>query len=378
MSDKRNILSDKSKINDANQNDTDPNKLKDANEPKDAKHHRITTLLFLTIFVFVILLVSIIISGFVSYFLMSQGILPPLSEIRFPVLLLFLLMVSLLIGTLLAILGGDIFLRPLNTLVEATKRVADGDFSVRVETKGSNEIKRLTESFNDMTKQLASIEAMRNDLIDNISHEFKTPIVSIRGFANRLKKKSLSEKQRDDYLDIIILETERLARLSSNILLLSKLENIEKVFEKETYSLDEQLRNAILILQPQLEKKSLELDIELDSVQITRNKEMINHVWSNLLENAIKFSPEGATIKVSLKSNEDFILVSIADEGIGMNLQEQKQIFDKFYQSDHSRVTEGSGLGLALVKRILKLCNGKIEVASVPGEGSCFTVTIIK
>ena len=343
---------------------------------RKAKQQRFTVLLFLVLFVFVILLVSIILSGSISYLLMNAEILPPLSERRFPVILVFLLLVSLLIGTLLAIIGGDYFLRPLHSLVAATKEVAAGNFAIKVEVKGPREINRLTASFNEMIQELASIETLRNDFISNISHEFKTPIVSIKGFARRLKKATLTDRQREEYLDIIISEADRLTRLSSNVMLLSKMESTNKLFEKTTYFLDEQIRKVILLLEPQLERKHLELDISLAPLQITANEEAMSHVWINLLENAIKFSPEGAAIGVSLKPNGKYTDVSISDQGIGMDAEVQKHIFDKFYQGDHSRVTEGSGLGLSLVKRILQLCGGTISVESVPGEGSRFTVSL--
>jgi len=343
---------------------------------KNATKRKLTSLLFLVLFVFVILLVSIIVSGGLSYLLINAGILPPLSERRFPVVLIFLLLVSLFIGTLIAIIGGDRFLRPLRDLTEATKEVAAGNFNVKIKTGCTLEIDRLAINFNEMTTELASIEKLRSDFISNISHEFKTPIVSIRGFARRLKKSTLTEQQREEYLDIIIAETERLTRMSSNVMLLSKLENTERLFEKAAYSLDEQIRKTILLLKPQLGKKRLELEINLEPMQVVGNEEMMSHVWINLLENAIKFSPEGGTVEITLKSNGAYADVSISDKGIGMDAEMKKHIFEKFYQGDSSRVTEGSGLGLSLVKRILQLCGGKMIVESVPGEGSCFTVSL--
>ena len=343
---------------------------------KNATTRRLTSLLFLVLFVFVTLLVSIIVSGGLSFFLINAGILPPLSEKRFPVVLIFLLLVSLFIGTLMALIGGDRFLRPLRDLTEATKEVAAGNFNVKIKTGGTLEIDRLAINFNEMTTELASIEKLRSDFISNISHEFKTPIVSIRGFARRLKKGTLTEQQREEYLDIIIAETERLTRMSSNVMLLSKLENTERLFEKTAYSLDEQIRKTILLLKPQLEKKRLELEISLEPMQMVGNEEMMSHVWINLLENAVKFSPEGSTVGVTLKSNGAYADVSISDKGIGMDAEMKKHIFEKFYQGDNSRITEGSGLGLSLVKRILHLCDGQIIVESTQGEGSRFTVSL--
>lgn len=335
---------------------------------------KLTTLLFLVLFVFVILLVSVAISAGLVYLLINAGILPPLMEKRFPVVLVFLLLVSLFLGTLLTVIAGGHFLHPLHDLVTATKEVADGNFDFKVAVRGSSEISRLAVSFNEMTAELAGMEKFHSDFIRNISHEFKTPIVSIRGFARRLKKASLTGAQREEYLDIIIAETERLTKMSSNIMLLSNLENTEELLEKTSYFLDEQIRAAILLLEPQLEKKHQDIEIDLKPVQITANEEMLSHVWINLLGNAVKFSPEGSAIRVSLKSDGNYARVSISDTGIGMDAEVKKHIFDKFYQADDSRVTEGSGLGLSLVKRILQLCGGKITVESAPGEGSCFTV----
>ncbi len=332
--------------------------------------------MFLVLFVFIILLVSILVSDGIAYLLINAGILPPLSEKWFPTILLFLLLVSLFIGTVLAIIAGNHFLHPLHDLVAATKEVAEGNFNIKVPVSGSSEMNRLAISFNEMTTELAGIEKLHSDFIRNISHEFKTPIVSIRGFARRLKKKTLTEQQQEEYLDIIISETERLMNMSNNIMLLSNLENTENLLEKADYFLDEQIRTAILLLEPQLEKKCLNLKISLEPVKITANEEMINHVWINLLSNAVKFSPEGSNIGVTLRSNDNYAEVSISDKGVGMDAEVKKHIFDKFYQADDSRVTEGSGLGLSLVKRILQLCNGKITVESAPDNGSCFTVSL--
>jgi len=290
--------------------------------------------------------------------------------------LIFLLLISLFIGTVLAILGGERLLRPLRNLTEATKEVASGNFDVRVETGGSHELSRLATSFNEMARELSSIETLRSDFISTISHEFKTPIVSIRGFARRLKKNALTDEQRNEYLDIIISESERLTRLSSNVLLLSRLESTEKVVEEIEYSLDEQIRRTVLLLEPQLQKKQMEVDIALEAVRIIANDEMLSHLWINLLGNAIKFSPDGGIIKITLAIIDGDAVVTISDQGAGMDEEVKRRIFDKFYQGDQSRATEGNGLGLSLVKRILELEKGKVEVVSELGKGTLFTVLL--
>jgi len=343
---------------------------------KKTSKRKLTTLILLVIFVFVILSVSILIAGGLSYVFLNIGILPALSANRSPVILLFILLVSMFICIPLAIIGGNYFLRPLWVLTEATKKVAAGNFDVRVEVGGSSETSRLAANFNKMTAELSSIEMLRNDFISNISHEFKTPVVSIRGFARRLKKSDLTDEQRNEYLDIIIAETERLASLSSNVLLLSKLESTDRVLDKAEYSLDEQLRRSVLLLEPQIQKKRLELEVDLEPTQFIGNEEIMQPLWINLIGNAIKFTTVGGVIGVNLRSDGNEAIVSVSDTGIGMDDEVKKRAFDKFHQGDRSRATEGNGLGLALVKRILELNNGKITIDSVPGEGTCFTVLL--
>jgi signal transduction histidine kinase len=292
------------------------------------------------------------------------------------IMMLFMLLVSLFIGTATAAFVGRRFLLPIRKVIAATKEIASGNFDIRVETAGKREIDRLAESFNIMAKELSRIEMLRADFIGNISHEFKTPIVSIRGFARRLKKDTLTKEQRGEYLDIIISESERLTRLSSNVLLLSSLESTEKIIDKEPYYLDEQIRKTVLLLEPQLQKKKINVDVDIKTVEINANEEMLSHLWINLLNNAVKFSPDGGTIKITLNQNGENAVVSISDTGIGMNDETKSRIFDKFYQGDPSRATEGNGLGLSLVKRILELDEGSITVDSEPGKGACFTVSL--
>jgi len=344
--------------------------------PKRMLGNRFPMLVILVAMIFVILFFSMGIAGVLSYLVFSWNIIPSLPENRHILMVLYTVMVSIIIGTFMAMLGGRRFLRHIYELVSATKEVAAGNFNVRMGSGGPKEMDLITKSFNEMVSELSAIETLRSDFVSNISHEFKTPISSIRGFARRLKKDTLTEEQRNEYLDIIISESERLTRLSSNVLLLSRLESTEKLVEETEFSLDEQIRRAILLLDPQLQKKDLEIDAALDSVSIVANDEMLNHLWLNLLGNAIKFSPEGGTIKVTLGTTGEKAVVTISDEGTGMDGDVRNRIFDKFYQGDQSRSTEGNGLGLSLVKRILELENGNIEVESELGKGTCFTVSL--
>jgi len=337
---------------------------------------RFSMLVILVAMIFVILFVSMGIAGVVSYLIFSWNIIPSLPENRHILLIVYMVLVSIIIGTFMAMFSGRRFLRRIYELVNATKEVAAGNFNIRLGSGGAREIDIITKSFNEMVSELSTIETLRSDFVSNISHEFKTPISSIRGFARRLKKDTLTDEQRNEYIDIIISESERLTRLSSNVLLLSRLESTEKLFEETSYSLDEQIRRAILLLDPQLQKKDLDVDAALDSVLIVANEKMLNHLWLNLLGNAIKFSPDGGTIKITLGATSEEAVITISDEGIGMNDDVKNRIFDKFYQGDQSRATEGNGLGLSLVKRILDLENGRIDVESELGKGTTFTVSL--
>ncbi len=288
------------------------------------------------------------------------------------------LIASVCIGTSLTFLLSKRFLKPMKQLVKANKLVAQGDFSVRVEEfEGrTGELQELLHSFNLMVQELEGIEMYRSDFINNFSHEFKTPIVSVRGFAKQLKNPNLSEEQRQEYVDIIIKESEKLSGMSANVLQISKLENQTLVTDKTHYSLDEQIRKSILLLERQWEEKDLGFELELPSVTFYGNADMVAHIWNNLLQNAIKFTGVGGTIDIALWEKGDIVSVCIGDNGCGMSEETCSHIFEKFYQGNPSHSNEGNGLGLAIVKRIVELCNGTITVDSIPGKGTSFTVEL--
>ena len=285
-----------------------------------------------------------------------------------------LLMVFIL---MLAAGRGRSKLRPIDDLVHAMNAVSQGDFSVRVDDENvSGDMGALASSFNEMATELGGLEMFRKDFINNFSHEFKTPIVSIRGFAKQLERDDLTEAQRREYLGIIVSESDRLANMASNVLLLSKLENQTIVTDKARYSLDEQLRRALLLLEKQWSEKALELDVDLEDIEYYGNEEMLDHVWVNLLGNAIKFSPEGAPLSVRLKREGGAAVATVKDAGPGMDDATRARVFEKFYQGDTAHATAGNGLGLSLVKRIVDLCGGEVTVESRPGAGAAFTVRL--
>lgn len=284
---------------------------------------------------------------------------------------------SLLLGGTVALFVGKRIIVPIQTIGSAFNELSRGNFTVKVPENGRvAEIREMAQQFNAMVFDLSHIETLRSDFVVNVSHEFKTPIAAIEGYATLLQTPSLSAAQHEHYVEKILENSRKLTALSSNILLLSRLENRQTVPQYREYRLDEQIRKAILGLETRWTEKTIEWDIDLPPQLYCGCEELLAQVWSNLLDNAIKHSPAGSTIHVTLEKKETALAVRIADHGDGMSLEVQKHIFEKFYQGDSSRKTEGNGLGLALVKRILDLCLGTVEVESAPGAGAAFTVTL--
>lgn len=304
----------------------------------------------------------------------------PLSINLFPVRHMLTPYMPMVIATLAAIPISSAISRhsakPIQDMVEATKSISKGDFSVRVSEEGEGEIRELLHSFNQMTAELGSTELMRNDFINTFSHEFKTPIVSIRGFARRLRSGNLTAQQQEEYLAFIAEESERLSNLSSSILLIAKYENQKLVTEQTTYDLDEQIRTCILRLEGPWSAKNLLFDLDLPKLAYRNNLEMMEHVWMNLISNAVKFSHEGGTIHIRAKKEDSHITVWIRDEGIGVKQEHISHLFDKFYQEDTAHASAGNGLGLALVHRIIELSQGEIHVESQEDHGTVFIVRL--
>lgn len=293
----------------------------------------------------------------------------------YPFIVLFLL--SIVVSYFFTSMLSNRILMPIELLIRATKQVSKGDFRVHLdENFNEHTIREMNVHFNGMIRELNSIETFRNDFIVNVSHEFKTPITAIEGYATLLQDKSLSEAEHEEYTHMIIESARQLSVLSTNILKLSKLENQEILVEKTCYQLDEQLRQAILLLEVNWSKKNLQLDIDLDSVDYYGNEELLFQVWLNILGNAVKFTPQDGSVSVSMHRMGQEIVVEIADTGIGMTKDVTRHIYDKFYQGDKARNMEGNGLGLTLVKRIVDLCGGGIEVRSIPGKGTTFVVRL--
>ena len=272
--------------------------------------------------------------------------------------------------------------KPIVQITEAAERVAKGDFSAKVplrrQTKKHpyDEVEALAATFNQMTDDLKSIEYLRKDFTSSVSHEIKSPIATISGYAQLLRDETLDAETRRAYTLAISESCAQLSRLSDNLLRITRLESGKRKPLAEPFQLDEQLRRTLAAMMPEFRRRKLELSVDLCAARIVSDRELLEQVWQNLLRNAIKFTPEGGSIRVGLTTQEDAFRVQIADTGIGIDESAQKHIFEKFFQADTSHHTEGSGLGLSLVKRIVDACGGEIAVESQLGKGSTFSVTL--
>ncbi len=284
---------------------------------------------------------------------------------------------SIVFGVALSFAYSAIIVKASRPYLDALQKVAEGDFSVRIEDSAVFANFNIAKNFNYMTSQLQSVETLRENFVSDFSHEFKTPISSISGFAKLLKNPKLSPEQRNEYLDVIIDESKRLVELSESVLMLNRLDSTDEV-EKEKYSLDEQLRQCVLMFEQQCESKRIELNVELESVQICSNYKLLSQVVVNLMSNAVKFTEEGGRIDVKCKSVGLNALISVSDTGCGMDEETKSNVFNKFYQGDKSHTTAGNGLGLSIVKKIVDLLGGQIYVDSKVGVGSTFTVLLLK
>ncbi|MBQ6711869.1 MAG: HAMP domain-containing histidine kinase [Clostridia bacterium] len=281
------------------------------------------------------------------------------------------------VAALLSMIMSRVVLAPVARLSAASRQIAGGDFDLNLTYEGAIEEYRDTyQSFNTMARELSTIETLRSDFIANVSHEFKTPLTTIEGYAMLLQDQELTAEERADCAQRILDSAGRLSGLVTNMLMLSKLEQQTTAVEKAPFWLDEQIRQVMVGLEPVWGPKELQLELDLPPVKFNGNESLLYHVWSNLLSNAVKFSPKGAPLTVTLKEQGGRVTFSVTDRGPGMSEDVQRHIFDKFYQGDSSRKQEGSGLGLPLAKRVAQLCGGSITVQSKPGAGSTFTVTL--
>ena len=286
---------------------------------------------------------------------------------------------GLIVSLITRLIMHTSFTKPMQEIAKAARKVAGGDLTVQIHSQRKDdkkdELEVLIEDFNKMVQELATIETLKTDFIANISHEIKTPLAIIQSYATALRKDELPKEKKEEYIVTILEASQKLSSLVSNVLRLNKLET-QEIIQKQPYSLDEQLRCCLLALEDRFTEKDLEFDADLEEIILTTDESLMEIVWNNLLTNAIKFTEPKGLIKVELKLQKKQAVVTISDTGCGMNEETSRRIFDRFYQGDTSHSSEGNGLGLSLVARVMNLVDGTIDVKSEQGKGTTFTVVL--
>ena len=299
-----------------------------------------------------------------------------IDSVSMPIWLLILIfsLSSFIIGTFLTLFVSRFVLTAVNTLAEGMTELSRGNFDVRIDLGKSEESKQVADAFNNLAKELQGVHMLRSNFVNEYAHEFKTPIASIKGFAELLKQEDLTDEQKKEYLDIVIEEANRLTTLSSNSLNLSRIENQKILTEVSKFNLSEQIRDSILLLERKWQEKKIDLQITLEELKVTANEEMLKQVWINLLDNAIKFSYVGGVVEVDLKEQDNNLVFSISNGGETIKEEDCTKIFEKFYRAEGSD-TDGHGVGLSIVKKIVELHKGKVKVMS-NDEKTEFTVSL--
>ena len=336
---------------------------------------------YVTFFLLVAFIVSCCMMLFVSILADSMGLVFNKENIAAAAKLTFgnVLLISFGAATIDYVRRKRMVDKPVKQIMDALDQVMQGNFTVRIapvkEFAGETGFNEVIHAINQMTAELQGTETLRTDFIANVSHELKTPLAVMGNYATMLQQPKISEEDRMEYAKSISVASRRLAALITNILKLNKLENQQIFPQPQEFDLGEQLCECLLGFEDAWEAKNLEIETDIeDDVRIKSDPELLSLVWNNLISNAVKFTPHGGKMGVSLKTDGNSVIVSVSDTGCGMTPEVGQHIFEKFYQGDTSHATQGNGLGLALVKRVMDIMNGEIGVQSVSGQGSTFTV----
>ncbi|WP_367923877.1 ATP-binding protein [uncultured Ruthenibacterium sp.] len=332
---------------------------------------------------FFILLAVLVVTALMGWLASQFGWIDLTTMLRPEAVMIVVYTASILIAISMVVMIQKVILTPVRQMVTAMQRLETGDFTVRMTCKGwmrPLELREFVRSFNTAAEELGNTEMLRRDFINNFSHEFKTPITSLGGFADLLLTDAdMSNEERREYLGIISAESHRLAELADHVLALSRVEAQTILRDTAPFSLSEQLRqSAMLVQQKWTLKKEILLEVQIFETECvyTGNAALLKEVWLNVLDNAFKFSPNKGTVVLVLCQNETAVTVTVTDQGPGMDEATQARIFDCFYQGDTSHRTEGNGLGLAMVKKIIDLHQGTVTVYSRPGNGSSFEISL--
>lgn len=345
----------------------------------EERKSRFTLTLLFSGIVLLFLIANAILTGLLIFYMVYHGQLQlGDAELKAGSLVLNLLMWSIVIGAVLAALASRFPLKPINKILNAINRLAAGDYTARLSFKGpiskAPPVREITNSFNLMATELQHTEELRSDFVNNFSHEFKTPIVSIAGFAKLLKRGNLPEERQKEYLDAIEEESMRLAQMATNVLNLTKVENQSILTDVRRFNLSEQLRTSMLLLESKWTKKHIELLLPSEEYYMSGNEELMKQVWINLFDNAIKFSPDYGTVEAQIRLDGGLCQVLVSNFGEAIPEESMGKIFNKFYQADESHAAEGNGVGLAVVKKIVDLHGGTVSALCRDGK-TTFTVT---
>jgi two-component system phosphate regulon sensor histidine kinase PhoR len=337
-------------------------------------------------FIFVLALVAGMFTAafyLTGYLYEVTNLRPPLLISEFINSLLGLLFTGMIVGGVGKLARSRGWVPEMNLfgpIIEAMERIAAGDFSVRLENQFQENpmVSDLTNSVNKMAVELDQIENMRQEFISNVSHEIQSPLTSIRGFAQALEDDQLSPKERSHFLSIIQAESSRLSRITEDLLKLTSLESENARLEPKSYRLDKQIRDLILACEPQWVDKGINLDVSLNEVSITADEDLLSQVWTNLIHNSIKFTPQDGQVSVGLCQQGDQIEFRISDTGPGISAEDQERVFERFYKADKARTRSngGSGLDLSIAKKIVEMHKGSIHLESKLGQGTTFKISL--
>ncbi|MBE6880149.1 MAG: HAMP domain-containing histidine kinase [Ruminococcaceae bacterium] len=348
---------------------------------KNKGNHTFALTLLVSILVFIIIAVALSLAVAILYILLAINAIDSIDS-RFELhdIVILMSVISMVIGFILTIITSKFSLKPFNRIINQLDRLAKGDFKARIEFSKPigyhPTFKNIEDNFNRAAKELEQTEMLRKDFINNFSHEFKTPIVSIAGFAKLVRHGNLTEEQKNEYLEVIEEESMRLSYMATNVLCLTKVENQNILTEVTSFNLSEQIRSCVLLLIDKWTSKLVEMELNFREHSICANEELLKQIWINLIDNAIKFSDQKDKITINIKEDNRKIHVCVSNRG-EIPKEAMPRIFNKFYQADESHTVEGNGIGLAIVKKVVELHNGEIKAESADDIVS-FTVTLPK
>ncbi|WP_161524766.1 HAMP domain-containing sensor histidine kinase [Alteribacter lacisalsi] len=285
---------------------------------------------------------------------------------------LFTLLIVLVTGSTLTLLASRQIVFPIRKLSLAARKMAGGDFSIRLKSRRKDEMGELIDSFNDMAAEVGKIDTMREDFVSNLSHEIQSPLTSIKGFTKAVRDEVIPKEEQTEYLEIVYREADRLSKLSENLLRLASLDSEHHPLEQNTFRLDEQLRRLTVNLEPLWAERNIQINLDLNRMLVTADEELLEHVWINLITNAVKFSSEEGRVDIAGEQKGAEFIILVRDFGEGIPEQDLPYLFDRFYKGTRSPSAQkgGSGLGLAITKRIVDLHGGTIQISSTVNEGT--------